>query len=115
MVFKDVRKMRKSTLRRMMARPTFEDELALHRVDCLGSNGLLDNYEFMLAKQEEFAHQPLIPERLLTGQDLLALGWLPGKRMGEALTAVQNLQLEGSLTTRDEALAWVRENCAEPS
>lgn len=108
MVFKDVKKMRKSTLRRMMARPTFEDELALHRVDCLGSNGLTDNLDFMLAKKEEFAQVPLIPERLLTGADLIALGWQPGKTLGAALTAVQNAQLEGLIQTREEALDWVR-------
>ena len=33
--------------KRCMARPTFADELELHRVDCLGSHGLLDNYEFL--------------------------------------------------------------------
>ncbi|MCV5950798.1 hypothetical protein OFN94_38940, partial [Escherichia coli] len=49
MVFKDVKKMRTAKLRRFMARPSFDDELALHRVDCMGSNGWLDNYDFLLA------------------------------------------------------------------
>lgn len=110
MVFKDVKKMRNSTLKRMMARPTWADELALHRVDCLGSNGLLDNYEFMQAKAEEFSHQPLIPQPLLNGRDLMALGWSAGKALGVILTEVQNAQLEGLLTTREEALAWVHQN-----
>jgi tRNA nucleotidyltransferase/poly(A) polymerase len=111
MVFKDVKKMRNSTLKRMMARPTWDDELALHRVDCLGSNGLLDNYEFMKEKAEEFSHTPLIPQALINGRDLMELGWEPGKQMGAALTAVQNAQLEGLLTTREEALEWLRVNC----
>jgi poly(A) polymerase len=115
MVFKDVQKMRNSTLRRMMARPTFDDELALHRVDCLGSNGLVDNLEFMLAKKEEFAQEPLIPQRLLTGTDLIQLGWQPGRALGEVLTAVQNAQLEGQVRTREEALEWVRENASRMS
>lgn len=110
MVFKDVKKMRNSTLRRMMARPTFKDEMALHRVDCLGSNGLLDNYDFMQAKEEEFSQAPLIPERLVTGADLMALGWPAGRELGQVLTAVQNAQLEGIVNTREEALAWVKEN-----
>jgi len=113
MVFKDVKKMKKSTLKRMMARPTWPDELALHRVDCLGSNGLLDNYEFMQAKTAEFSQAPLIPERLLAGADLIALGWQPGKELGAILMEVQNAQLDGTVTTREEALAWVRENAAK--
>ncbi|MCW0219374.1 MAG: CCA tRNA nucleotidyltransferase [Prosthecobacter sp.] len=111
MTFKDVKKMRDSTLKRMMARPTWDDELALHRVDCLGSNGLLDNYEFMKEKAEEFSQAPLIPQPLINGRDLMELGWQPGKAMGAALTAVQNAQLEGQISTREEALEWVRVNC----
>ena len=114
MVFKDVKKMKKSTLKRMMARPTWADELALHRVDCLGSNGLLDNYEFMQAKAEEFSQQPLIPQPLLNGRDLIALGWQPGKHLGAVLTEVQNAQLEGLITTREEALAWLEQNGFKP-
>lgn len=110
MSFKDVKKMRNSTLKRMMARPTWDDELALHRVDCLGSNGLLDNYEFMQAKAEEFSQAPLIPPPLLNGRDLMALGWPAGKELGAVLTSVQNAQLEGVITTREEALEWLQAN-----
>ena len=111
MAFKDVQKMKKSTLKRMMARPTWPDELALHRVDCLGSNGLLDNYEFMQAKAEEFSSEPLIPKPLINGRDLMALGWQAGKELGRVLTEVQNAQLEGTIITKEEALDWVRRNC----
>lgn len=114
MVFKDVKKMKKSTLKRMMARPTWADELALHRIDCLGSNGLLDNYEFMQAKAEEFSHEPLIPQPLINGRDLMALGWQAGKQLGAVLTEVQNAQLEGIISTKDEALTWLRTNHAQP-
>jgi tRNA nucleotidyltransferase/poly(A) polymerase len=67
MAFMNVQKMRTATLRRFMARPSFDDELALHRVDCLGSNGFTDNYDFLLAKKQEFANEPLLPPRLITG------------------------------------------------
>lgn len=115
MVFKDVKKMKKSTLKRMMARPTWSDELALHRVDCLGSNGLLDNYEFMQAKAEEFSHEPLIPPPLLNGRDLIALGWQPGKELGVLLTEVQNAQLEGLISSKEEALEWLQKRDSSPS
>ncbi len=73
MVFKDVPNMRVAKLKRFMARPTFVDELELHRVDCASSHGMLDNHEFLLAKREEFAHEPIIPPPLLRGDDLIAL------------------------------------------
>jgi tRNA nucleotidyltransferase/poly(A) polymerase len=107
MSFKDVKNMRVATLKRFLARPTIEDEMELHRVDCLGSHGLLDNFEFLREKQEEFSNAPLIPEPLITGRDLIASGRKPGPKFKQILDAVQALQLEGSLLTREDALAWV--------
>jgi poly(A) polymerase len=108
MVFKDVPNMRVAKLKRFMARPTFADELELHRVDCASSHGMLDNYEFLLKKNEEFANEPIIPPPLVRGDDLIALGLRPGPRFGEILEAVETRQLEGALTSREEALEWVK-------
>jgi len=108
MIFKDVQSMRVARLKRFMARPHFDDELELHRVDCASSHGALDNYDFLRVKQGEFASEPLIPKPLINGRDLLALGWKPGPKLGEILEAVQTRQLEGTVTTREEALEWVK-------
>ena len=108
MVFKDVPNMRVAKLKRFMARPTFVDELELHRVDCASSHGMLDNYEFLLAKQEEFSKEPIIPPPLVRGDDLIAMGMKPGPQFGAILEAVETRQLEGMLKNRDEALAWVK-------
>ncbi len=109
MVFKDVPKMRVAKLKRFMARPTFEDELELHRVDCASSHAMLDNYEFLQRKKEEFANEPIIPPPLVKGNDLLSLGLKPGPRFGEILEAVETRQLEGGFKDREEALAWVKQ------
>ena len=114
MIFKDVQLMRVSRLKRFMARPGFETEMELHRVDCASSHGALDNYEFLTAKREEFAKEPLIPPPLVTGRDVLALGWKPGPKVGEILEAVQTRQLEGTLATREDALAFLREQYPAP-
>ncbi len=108
MVFKDVQQMRVAKLKRFLARPHMDDELELHRVDCTSSHGMLDNYEFLKTKREEFASEPLIPPPLVTGRDLIALGMKPGPRFSEILEAVESRQLEKTLTTREEALEWVR-------
>jgi tRNA nucleotidyltransferase/poly(A) polymerase len=108
MVFKDVPNMRVAKLKRFMARPTFADELELHRVDCASSHGLMDNYDFLRQKREEFANEPIIPPPLLRGDDLLALGLKPGPKVGEILEAVETRQLEGALRDREEALEWVK-------
>jgi poly(A) polymerase len=107
MVFKDVPNMRVAKLKRFMARPTFADELELHRVDCESSHGMMDNYDFLWQKREEFANEPIIPPPLVRGDDLLALGLKPGPKIGEILEAVETRQLEGTLCNREEALDWV--------
>jgi poly(A) polymerase len=113
MIFKDAPNMRVAKLKRFMARPTFEEELELHRVDCESSHRMLDNYEFLLRKREEFANEPIIPPPLVRGDDLIALGLKPGPKFGEILEAVETRQLEGTLRTRDEALDWVKREYAQ--
>ena len=108
MVFKDTPNMRVAKLKRFMARPTFDEELELHRVDCESSHRMLDNYEFLLRKREEFANEPIIPPPLVRGDHLIALGFKPGPEFGEILEAVETRQLERSLRTTDEALEWVK-------
>ena len=113
MVFKDVQQMRVAKLKRFLARPHIDDELELHRVDCTSSHGMLDNYEFLNARRADFASEPLIPPPLITGRDLVALGLKPGPRFSEILEAVQSRQLEGTLTTHEAALEWVKSDWLE--
>ena len=112
MVFKDVPRMRIAKLKRFMARPTFEEELELHRVDCASSHRIMDNYEFLWRKREEFSNEPIIPPPLVRGDDLIALGMKPGPKFGEILEAVETRQLEGVLKDRAEALEWVKREYA---
>src|SRR5439155_838990 len=72
MQFKDAMEMRTSTLRRLLLRPTFPLELALHRLDCLGSHGRLDVYHFLLEQAKQLENQPRIRPPLLKGDDLIA-------------------------------------------
>ncbi len=109
MKFKDSLSMKLSTLKRFLARPYFEQEMELHRIDCLGCHQDLSIYEFLRTKQEEFSKQPLLPEPLVNGEDLKAVGMKPGPEMGKLLRQLQDEQLEGLIQDRDTALARARE------
>jgi poly(A) polymerase len=113
MNFMNVQKMRTAKVKRFMSRSTFEDEMELHRVDCASSNGFEENYDFLRNKQEEFAAEPLIPEPLITGKDLINLGMKPGPEFKAILTAMQTEQLEGRITDRETALQWLRHHAAD--
>ncbi|HEV2437210.1 MAG TPA: CCA tRNA nucleotidyltransferase [Verrucomicrobiae bacterium] len=110
MQFKDVKEMRKATLRRLLLRKTFPLELELHRLDCLGSHGQLDHYEFLLAQAAELKKKPAIRPPLLTGRDLIKLGMSPGPAMGALLGELREKQLADELKTPREARTWVKKH-----
>jgi poly(A) polymerase len=104
MAFKDAPQMRVSTLKRLLARPTFPDELELHRIDCASSHGELDIHRFLVAKQSEFSKEEIKPKPLVTGHDLQEMGIPPGPKMGEILNKLMDEQLEGRIRDRKGAI-----------
>jgi poly(A) polymerase len=109
MRFKDVNKMKESTLKRFLRMPDFEEHLELHRLDVLSSNRRLETYHLLKDKLAEFPADDLRPERLLTGADLIAAGYTPGPQFSEILAAIEDAQLEGLVRTSGEAMELVRE------
>jgi len=109
----EARNMKQSTLRRLLALPRFDEHLELHRLDCKGSHGELDNYEFLVGKVDEFAREKPVPPPLLTGKDLIAMGLEPGPEFGAILDEIEERQLNGELSTREEAIDFVRREYVE--
>jgi poly(A) polymerase len=108
MRFGDVGRMKESTLKRFLRLPEFDEHLALHRADCLASHRNLATYEFIRKKRAEIPAEQVRPSPLVTGDDLIAAGHVPGPRFREILNAVEDAQLEGRLPSRDAALEFVR-------
>ncbi len=113
MQFKDAPQMRKSTLRRLLMRPTFPLELELHRIDCAGSHGQMDVYDFLVSAAKELEQQPEIRPPLLNGNDLRELGMEPGPGMGNLLAEVREKQLQDELTSTAEARNYAKQRLAE--
>ena len=113
MRFMDANKMKRATLRRWMGGPTFDLEMALHRLDCIGSHNKLDHYEFLSAARKAFAAEPILPEPWVTGADIIHMGITQGPVVGKWKRRVYELQLEGQVTDRDEALAQLRREMNE--
>lgn len=108
MRFGHVSRMKESTLKRFLRMPAFDEHLALHRADSLASHRHLTTYEFLQQKRAEIPAEKMRPSPLVTGEDLIALGHVPGPKFREILTAIEDAQLEGRLPSRDAALAFVR-------
>jgi poly(A) polymerase len=108
MRFADAEHMKESTLKRFLRLPRFDEHLELHRIDCLSSHGNLELYDFVRERRQQMPEEEIRPAPLLTGDDLIALGYEPGPQFREILSAVEDAQLEDALHSKDEALAFVR-------
>ncbi|MCC5849052.1 MAG: CCA tRNA nucleotidyltransferase [Verrucomicrobia bacterium] len=109
MNFMNVTKMRKAGLRRMVGRPHFEDELELHRIDCLCSNGITASHELLTQAKAEYEAEAALPEPWITGKDLMALGIEQGPGIGKWKQRAYDEQLEGRHPDKAALLGWVKE------
>lgn len=107
--FKDVLQMKPSTLKRFVRLDRFDEHLELHRLDCTSSHGHLDNYEFVRRFLADTPPEQVRPARLLTGDDLISLGHAPGPAFHTILEALEEAQLNGSVSSREAALRLVQE------
>ena len=58
-----------------------------------------------LFNEKEIVH----PSPFITGQDVIALGYRPGPRVGQILNFIRQKQVEGEIKNREEALAVLKE------
>ena len=114
MRFADVRKMKESTLKRFFRLEHFDQHLALHRLDCLASHGSLELYDFARQRFETLPQEQVRPQLLLNGRDLIEAGYQPGPQFSQMLAAAEDAQLEGTIHTREEALAVIKEKWPYP-
>jgi poly(A) polymerase len=107
MRFAHVQQMKESTFKRFVRMPRFDEHLQLHRMDCEASHGNLTSYNFTREKMASMPPAAMRPVPLITGDDLIAIGYRPGPQFKKILAAVEDGQLEGRLQTKNEAIAFV--------
>ena len=100
--------MRLSTLKRFLREEGIEELLELARIDALSSNGDLQYYRFCKERLGELKEEEIRPTPLVRGDDLIALGLTPGPIFADILRQVEDAQLGGELTSREQALEWIQ-------
>jgi poly(A) polymerase len=102
--------MRLSTLKRFLREDGIDELLELVRIDALSSNGDLQYYQFCKERLAELKVEEIRPAPLVRGDDLIAMGFKPGPLFAEILRQVEDVQLGGEITSRDEALQWIQQH-----
>ncbi len=115
MRFLHVDRMRKSTLRRFLLQEGFARLLELHRLDAVSSRGDLATWEVCRRELDALAAEKPPVRPLLSGHDLMAMGYAPGPRLGEILAALVDAQLDGAVIDRTGAAGWVRAHFEPPA
>jgi len=100
--------MRLSTLKRFLREDGIDELLELARIDALSSNGDLQYYQFCKERLAELKVEEIRPAPLVRGDDLIAMGFKPGPVFADILRQVEDAQLGGEITSREEALEWIQ-------
>ena len=107
MRFAHVARMKESTFKKFVRMPHFEQHIELHRLDCRASHGDLTSYNFTRERIASIPAETIRPTPLISGDDLIVAGYLPGPRFKEILSQVEDAQLEGRLRSKDNAMEYV--------
>ena len=106
--FSEIRQMRASTLKRFFRLGRFEDHLELARIHRVAAGEDLADYAYARRKREEWTEREIWPEPVVTGDDLIAMGYAPGPHFKEILTRLEDEQLEGRIRNRDDAIDFIK-------
>jgi len=108
MKIKEALKMKKSTLKKLMAKEYFMDLLEVSRADSLAGNGDIEWYSFIINTLKTYEPEIIKPKPLIGGKELIELGLKPGPIFSKILNEVMDLQLEEKINSSEEALDFVR-------
>ena len=88
----------------------FALDLLQGMIDAAMDEGLVQSSVDLCRKKLSLEPPVLDPEPLLSGKDLMELGMTPGPQFKSILEQVRAMQLDGELTTPQQARQWVGES-----
>jgi poly(A) polymerase len=95
------------SVKRFLRVRRFQDYLELARICETSGEGDLRGYNFAVEKRAQWSSEELAPPPLISGTELISMGLVPGPLFREILTRVENEQLDGRLTTPQQALDFI--------
>lgn len=95
-------------LKRLCAHPAIGDLLSVERALRAAAGKNLADVEYAERFLTATPREVIDPPPLITGGDLIALGLKPGPEFKRILDAVRNAQLDGTISTREEAIELAR-------
>lgn len=113
--------MKKSKLKRLMSENHFDKLVCAALADSEGSlttdeEALRNKYDWLTrieAMRKELKNVIVLPVCLVSGRDLIEIGLTPGPKFTEILTTIMDYQLDGSITTKEQALEMIQKGVSD--
>jgi len=111
MNFKEVKNMKRSTLRRFLSKPHIVELIELSKADSLGTDFEHDMSFIDFAKNQlknfDDLNEPVMPDPFVDGHDLIAMGFKPSPKFKVMLDKVMDLQLENKINSKEEGIDFI--------
>lgn len=101
-------------IRRLSTKVNIEELVMVARADFLGRTttesltGIYEAGDWLLEKSKELGVETDAPAPILQGRDLISLGLSPSPQFKKILKEIYEAQLDGLISTKDEALHFVK-------
>ncbi|MBU0719169.1 MAG: hypothetical protein KJ749_13040, partial [Planctomycetes bacterium] len=96
-------------LKTLMAHAECNSLLELLRADSIATGSGINRYDCLVKRAAGVANADITPPPFITGADLADCGIPPGPRVGRLLGAAYRAQLNERITSREQALEYVRD------
>src|ERR1051326_98424 len=108
--FFGIHQMPVASLKRFFRLNRFEDHIELARIYRLAAGEDLADVNYVRRKRTEWTDQDIFPQPLVTGDDLISMGFAPGPVFKDILNRLEEEQLEGRLANPGQALEFIKQN-----
>ena len=106
--------MKEAKRKRLVRSSGFDELLALGLMDCKASHNDCSTIRWILEYLVEIETKCTHPPRLVTGEDLISMGYQPGPAFKTMLMKLEDAQLEGQVKTEEEARTFVEKHWPPP-
>lgn len=93
-------------VKKLMQSESFDLELEFHKLRLLSLDWPLGSYNCLKNLREKFDRTDIHPAPLLNGDDLIRIGYYPGRLVGQILSELEFAQLEGRIVSKQDAVNW---------
>ncbi len=111
--FENIVGMSLANFKRFLGLSDFFDLLEIYRLEKSVAQGNLDLYWYCQNKFKEFGIDKIKPIPLLDGNDLMHIGFKPGPIFKDMLYFIEEQQLEGNISTREQAIQLIKSHFGE--